>query len=125
MALEGDLTDPGALDRARAHFDAALRTRKYFSELNPKENEVSRSLLDNQLAWFLYEHGSDDELPKALEHARRAHAGTADLVSVRDTEMRILLRLGREVEARAIAKQVLRKDPKQAFFQDVKKRWRV
>lgn len=125
MALESDLTDPGALDRARAHFDAAVRTREYFFGVNEKENEANRSSLDNQLAWFLYEHGSDDELPEALEHARRARAGTVDLMSVRDTEMRILLRLGREAEARALVKQVLRKDPKQALFQDVRKRWRL
>jgi hypothetical protein len=35
------------------------------------------------------------------------------------------MRLGREKEARAIAKQVLREDPKQQYFQDVKKLWRL
>ncbi|MBP6629368.1 MAG: DUF4240 domain-containing protein [Kofleriaceae bacterium] len=111
----------GRITRARQHYDDALRTRDLLDE----GNAATRSDLDNQMACFLWLHGAEDELPQALAHARRAHDGATDIPVVRDTEMRILMRLGREKEARAIAKQVLREDPKQQYFQDVKKLWRL
>jgi len=74
----------------------------------------------NLLAWELLQSGGD--LAKALEHAERgvACADGAAHFYLRDTQVRILLKLGREAEAWPIVQRVLRQDPDFADFQDLK-----
>ena len=110
----------GNLAAARKHMKLALATVDHFW----RQHGENRAWLENEIAWFLYQHGTKAELPVALEHARRA-LRSKDVLPAMDTQMRILLRMGRDDDARAVAKRALRLNPRHRDFQDVKKRWKL
>ena len=111
----------GALGKARKHLALAHATMKMLKPWHRAE----RANLEHQIAWFHWEHGPDSSLRDALALARRAQRSMSDPLIGMDTEMRILLRLGREADARAVAVRALAKNPRHPDFRDVKKRWKL
>jgi tetratricopeptide (TPR) repeat protein len=77
----------------------------------------------NGLAWYLYESAAGDigKLEEALAIAQRAsaHASSEQHYYVRDTEVRILLALGRHDEAYGIVRDVLEEVPDFGDFADL------
>ncbi len=76
----------------------------------------------HQFAWILYARGETSHAEQALELVDRALVSD-DRLETHDTRMRILLKLGREAEARRIAVAALHREFTHRDFQDVKARW--
>ena len=112
----------GSLAEARKQLALAIETTKHLPLPAFRE---SRAELDNQIAWFYCEHGPDSSLREALTLARRAQKSMHDPLEAMETEMQILLRLGREANARAIAVKALAKNRRHPSFRDAKKRWKL
>lgn len=109
----------GRMDDARSHFATARRMRDRVLDTE------QRALLDNQLAWFAYEHGTKEECEEAVAWAHEAAARSSEPLPVMDTEARLLIRLGREGAARAVVKRALAIDPHFEALQDLKARWKL
>lgn len=109
----------GRMDDARSHFHAAKRMRGYVLD------SEQRALLDNQLAWFAFEHGTKEECEEAVGWAHEAASRSAEPLPVMDTEARLLIRLGRDGAARAVVKRALAIDPDFEALQDLKERWKL
>ena len=88
----------------------------HFTNEGAFQEEVTRRG-GNALAWMLMERG---ELDRALAVAERALSVGGDRGYIFDTKVRILLKMGREREAYAIADTILTEDPSFADFQDIK-----
>jgi len=123
VQAESMIAHAEAGDRAQARvcFAAALRARESYPAHWMYDEQ--RSTLDHQVAWFLWKHGADDELAEALRHIRSAKKYRSAPLSVRATEMEILLRMGRTADARKLAEDALKKDRRHPELQAAKKRW--
>ena len=108
----------GELDLGWQYFDRAL-TRALAAD-SPGQRLAANTW--HQLAWILYERGEVGHATQALELIDRALAGDNRL-ETHDTKLRILLKLGRDPEARKIAVEALHRDFTHRDFQDVKLRW--
>ena len=136
IAVLGGIKNPsvpiahGNLMRGEYHLGNLAAARKEmnlaFETLDQlwRQHRDHRAWLCNEAAWFLLEHGSKAELTRALAYARRGQQAK-DAMPAMDTEMRILLRMGREDDAREVAKRALRINRRHRDFQDVKKRWKL
>lgn len=109
----------GRMDDARSHFASARRMRDRVLD------SEQRALLDNQLAWFAFEHGTKEDCEEAVGWAHEAAARSAEPLPVMDTEARLLIRLGREGAARAVVKRALAIDPQFEALQDLKAKWKL
>ena len=81
----------------------------------------------NVLAWWLYEHHTDREgLEEALAYAARGAQFATELgyFYILDTQVRILLKLGRTDEAYSIVNKVLKQAPDFGDFSEFKTDWK-
>jgi tetratricopeptide (TPR) repeat protein len=115
--LMSDYAAVGKLDEAR---DAYQNLKKHRAEL---EKHPHRGIVFNFMAWYLYEHGSDREMNQALEFVDRSLGLTGDSVDALDTKIRILLRMGKQAQARKVLSQALACDPDHPALKDVQENW--
>jgi hypothetical protein len=94
----------------------------HFTDEGAFQEEVTRKAA-NAVAWFQMERAkSDADLDAALVTIGRAlSVARSQDDYVRDTQVRILMKLRRKDEAFAIADRVLREDPDATDFQDIKR----
>lgn len=79
----------------------------------------------NHIAWFLYEHGSKRDLPQALKlvEASLGACEASESGDAFDTKIRLLLRMGKEKEAKAVLSQALALAPENAALKDAENNW--
>lgn len=78
----------------------------------------------NQIGWYTYKREQDiDKLEAALAQVEKGdqQADRDSLSYIKDTRVRLLLKLNRPFEAYAVVREVLAKNKKSAYFQDLKK----
>lgn len=95
----------------------------HFTEEGAFQRECIR-IIGNGLGWNLSSHTDKAEtLEEALYYAQRAnnHIDGPSHFFIRDTLVRILLKLGRKEEAFSLVSKTLRKAPDFGDFQDIKK----
>jgi tetratricopeptide (TPR) repeat protein len=109
-------------DRLIGHAEAALAEVPaaiwHFTDLGAFQEEVLRRC-GNALAWYLMERGDLDRALSTVERALTV-AGSGEHDYIRDTKVRILLRLGRADDAYVVVDQVLARDPHFADFADLR-----
>jgi tetratricopeptide (TPR) repeat protein len=119
-------------DRLIGHAEAALAEVPsiiwHYTDLGAFQEEVRRRC-GNALAWHLMERGELDRALSTVESAV-AVADSGDHDYIRDTQVRILLKAGREHDAYVIVDQVLARDPGFDDFADLRVapaflRWRA
>jgi hypothetical protein len=80
-------------------------------------------LYANQIGWFAYEKEQDiEKLEAGLAEVEKAFplSNWRDLKYIKDTKVRLLLKLNRPAEAYPIVREALKKDPAYVDFQDLK-----
>jgi Leucine-rich repeat (LRR) protein/predicted DNA-binding WGR domain protein len=94
----------------------------HFTDMGKFHKEVTR-ITANSVAWQMMEIAQNTkELEEALSIIEKAvqYVESGDQYFVYDTQVRILIKLGREEEAYKIVRRVLAEDPAFADFQDLK-----